>query len=286
MSPATLIQVHELFDQLDDPSLRILDATVFLRREIDGGPYVAESGRATFEERHIPGALFADVPGELSDPDSPFRFTVPSVARFAYGIGALGIGEGSHVVVYAQESPMWATRLWWLFRYFGFEDVRVLDGGLRAWVDAGLPVTTERTVIEPEEFRAVAHPELLATKEDVIRVVGGSPACLVNALPPKAFRGEGPGAYSRPGRIPGSVSQPAIELLDEAGLFLETDVLRQHLEGPLSVGDRPIIAYCGGGISATIDVFALSLLGRDDVKLYDGSLTEWSADPTLPLVVD
>jgi thiosulfate/3-mercaptopyruvate sulfurtransferase len=287
MSPATLIQTRELSARLDDPSLRVLDATAFLRREIDGGPYVVESGREAYNERHIPGALFADVPGDLSDPDAPFRFTVPSAARFAHGVGALGVGESSRVVVYAQETPMWATRLWWLFRYFGFDNVSVLDGGLRAWSDAGLPVSSELTLVEPEEFHATLRPLLLASKADILQVVEGQPACLVNALPPKAFRGEGPGAYSRPGRIPGSVSHPASELLDEStGRFVERDALRQRLEGPLSVTDRPIIAYCGGGISATVDVFALSLLGRDDVKLYDGSLTEWSADPTLPLVVD
>lgn len=182
---------------------------------------------------------------------------------------------------------MWATRLWWLFRYFGFDDVRVLNGGLRAWIEAGLPVTSETTAVEPEAFHAEARPNLLATKAEVVHVVEGESACLVNALPPKAFRGEGPGAYSRPGRIPGSLSQPSVELLDaRTGRFLDPAGLRRQLERPLSIHDRPVIAYCGGGISATVDIFALSLLGRDDVKLYDGSLTEWSADPTLPLVAD
>jgi thiosulfate/3-mercaptopyruvate sulfurtransferase len=287
MSAARLVQARELFGELDDPSLQVLDATAYLRRAIELGPYTVESGLKAFEQRHIPGAHFADVPGDLSDPESPFRFTLPSAELFARGVGALGVGDDTRVVVYAQETPMWATRLWWLFRYFGFEDVRVLDGGLVAWIEAGLPVTTELSSVTPRVFLAVAHPELLASKDDVVRVVGGEPACLVNALPPKAFRGEGPGSYSRPGRIPGSVSQPSAELLDATtGRFLESDELRERLEGPLSIHDRPVIAYCGGGISATVDIFALSLLGRDDVKLYDGSLTEWSADPTLPLVVD
>jgi thiosulfate/3-mercaptopyruvate sulfurtransferase len=287
MSRAALIEARDLFNELHDPSLRVLDATAFLRRTVDGGPYVVESGRSAFEERHIPSAHFADVPGELSDPDSPFRFTIPSAERFARGVGALGVGGDTRVVVYTQESPMWATRLWWLFRYFSFDDVRVLDGGLTAWIEAGLPVTTEQSPVTSNVFPAVARPELLATKDDVVKVVGGEPACLINALPAKAFRGEGAGAYSRPGRIPGSISHPASELLDErTGRFSASEKLSRVLHVPLSVDDRPVIAYCGGGISATVDVFALSLLGRDDVKLYDGSLTEWSADPTLPLVVD
>ncbi|MFZ0767811.1 MAG: sulfurtransferase [Acidimicrobiales bacterium] len=287
MSTATLIQSTELFEELSTPSLRVLDATAFLRRKVDGGPYEVESGRSAFDERHIPGALFADVPGALSDPDSPYRFTLPSAERFASGVGALGVGADTSVVVYAQESPMWATRLWWLLRYFGFDDVRVLDGGLTAWIGAGLPITSDVSVVAPHEFRAIPRPELLADKGDVVRVVNGGVVCLINALTPRAFRGEGPGAYSRPGRIPGSLSYPAGELLDATtGRFLKPDELRRILETPLTAKDGPVIAYCGGGISATVDVFALSLVGRDDVKLYDGSLTEWSADSTLPLVVD
>jgi thiosulfate/3-mercaptopyruvate sulfurtransferase len=287
VSPAKLIQAIELFEELDAPSIRVLDATAFLRRKVDGGPYEVESGRSAFEERHIPGALFADVPGELSDPNSPFRFTLPSAEHFAEGIGALGVGVNTSVVVYAQESPMWATRLWWLLRYFGFDDVRVLDGGLTAWIAEGLPISANVDVVAPQDFRATPRPELVANKDDVLNVVNGDVACLINALPPRAFRGEGPGAYSRPGRIPGSLSYPAMQLLDvTTGRFLEFDELHRILEGPLETHVGPVIAYCGGGISATVDVFALSLVGRDDVKLYDGSLTEWSADATLPLVVD
>jgi thiosulfate/3-mercaptopyruvate sulfurtransferase len=284
---AKLIQAHELFDALDEPSLRVLDATAFLRREIDGGPYVVESGRASYEEGHIPGALFADVPGALSDPDSPFRFTLPTAARFADEIELLGVGTESRVVVYAQESPMWATRLWWLLRYFGFDEVRVLDGGLPAWLASEFPTESGSGEAPRDEFIARARPELLATKDDVRRVVDEGATCLVNALPSKAFRGEGPGAYSRPGRIPGSVSLPSAQLLDpSSGRFLDPAELRQVFTEVLAIDKEPVIAYCGGGISATVDVFALSMLGRNDVKLYDGSLTEWSADPALPLVVD
>jgi thiosulfate/3-mercaptopyruvate sulfurtransferase len=281
------VQAVDLNDELGDPTLSVLDATAFLRREVDGGPYTVESDRRTFDERHIPGAVFADVPGELSDPTSPYRFTVPAPEHFARAIGALGVGDDTRVVVYAQESPMWATRLWWLLRYFGHRDVRVLDGGLASWIDANLPVSSSASVVRPQTFSATTRPELLATKDDVLRGVAGEPTCLVNALPIKAFRGEGPGAYSRPGRIPGSLSVPSMGLLDSTtGRFLGVEQLPHILEPILALNSTPVIAYCGGGISATVDVFALSLIGRDDVKLYDGSLTEWSADPSLPLVVD
>ena len=284
-SEEKLIDASALSRELDDPQLRVIDSTAFLRREIADGPYRVESGREAYAKAHIPGAVFADIPGELSDPDSPFRFALPTAEYFARAMGALGVGEASRVVAYAQESPMWATRLWWLLRYFGFDEVRVLDGGLTAWRRAGLALSSDLVSVTPARFSARARSELLAVKDDLIAVVGGEPACLVNALTPQAFKGLGPGAYSRPGRIPGSVSLPAQSLLDtETWCFRPRCELAEVLADLLGSDPAvPVIAYCGGGISATVDVFALSMLGRDDIRLYDGSLTEWSADPQLPL---
>ncbi len=280
-----LIDPSSLAGELSDPNLRVIDATAFLRREIPDGPYTVESGRESYERAHIPGAVFADIPGALSAPDSPFRFTLPGVQQFEAAMGALGVGESTRVVTYAQESPMWATRLWWLLRYFGFDEVRVLDGGLAAWRRAGLELSAAEVNVAPQVFVARPRPGLLATKDDVAAIVGGEAACLVNALTPQAFKGLGPGAYSRPGRIPGSVSVPAQRLLDpETWRFRPRDELAETLSD-LVASEVPVVAYCGAGISATVDVFALSLLGHDDVRLYDGSLTEWSADPQLPLEV-
>jgi thiosulfate/3-mercaptopyruvate sulfurtransferase len=274
-----LISPSELAARLDD--VRVLDCTVFLRRPPGGGPYTPESGIGPYRRAHIPGARFADLVDVLADPRSPFPFTLPTPDRFAAGMSALGVGPGTHVVCYAQESPMWATRLWWLLRYFGFDNVSVLDGGFPAWRAAGLPVTSSAVPVAAGAFVASPRPELLATLPDVR---DGHWSCLVNALAPAVFRGEGITSYSRPGRIPGSLNAPAGSLLDpETGRFLDLDGLRAALGAVLDEPDP--VAYCGGGISATVVVFALALLGREDVRLYDGSLTEWSADPSLPLEV-
>ena len=282
-----LIDAESLRSQLGDPRLRVIDSTAFLRREFADGPYSVESGRESYNRAHIPGAVFADIPGELSEPDSPFRFTLPSPERFARVMGGLGVGPGVRVVAYAQQSPIWACRMWWLLRYFGFDDVRVLDGGLTAWRQESYELSSEEMTVEPQNFEACPRPELVATKHDVIAVTGGQVACLVNALTPQAFLGLGPGAYTRPGRIPGSVSVPAQSLLDvETWRFRSRDELVGELSELVDTDPTvPLIAYCGGGISATVDVFALLMLGRDDVVLYDGSLTEWSADPALPLEI-
>jgi thiosulfate/3-mercaptopyruvate sulfurtransferase len=281
-----LIDASLLAASLGDPRLRVLDATVILQRPPGGGPYTPLSGRAGYDEGHIPGAAFGDVLVELADPQAPYPFALPSPGRFAAAIGALGVGDQTHVVTYAQDGPMWATRLWWLLRYFGFDDVSVLDGGLRAWRAGGHAVDNKPASDPPATFTPHMRPELLATRADVEDVVAGGAACLVNALPAATFRGEGPTSYSRPGRIPGSVSAPSADLLDGETLrFKGPDALAQRLDAAGALGDEPVIAYCGGGISATIDVFALSLLGRDDVRLYDGSLTEWTANPELPVEV-
>lgn len=283
-----LIAPEELATRLHE--VVVLDATVLLDRPPEGGPYTPVPQREAYDNAHIPGARFADLVTDLADPAAPFPFAIPSPERFAWRIAALGVGDGTPVVVYAQDAPMWATRLWWLLQYFGHDDVAVLDGGLPAWRAAGLPVTAAPTPppASPPRFTPRPRPELLATRADVEAIVrgddgAGTAACLVNALSPTVFRGEGPSSYSRPGRIPGSLNVPHATLIDP-----DTNCFRPRTELAATLAtlpaDDPIVAYCGGGISATVDVFALALLGRrDDVRLYDGSLTEWTADPALPV---
>jgi thiosulfate/3-mercaptopyruvate sulfurtransferase len=281
-----LVDVETLSGALRRPEVLVLDATVELVRPAAGGPYVVRSGRETYAAAHIPGAVFADISGELSDPRSPFPFTLPSAEHFTPAAGRLGIGDGVHVVVYAQDSPMWATRLWWQLRFFGFDAVSVLDGGLPAWRAAGLPLDDAPVIPRAATFIAAPRTERVVARDEVERIVaaGDGSACLVNALTPPVFRGEGPSSYSRPGRIPGSVNAPWTSLVDPAtNRFRSPAELRAALETAGALGDAPVVAYCGGGISATVDLFALSLLGRDDARLYDGSLTEWTRDPSLPV---
>jgi thiosulfate/3-mercaptopyruvate sulfurtransferase len=144
-----LVSPEELRDRLGDERVRVFDATVFLRRPVGGGPYTVESGRESYARAHIPGAGFADIPGALSDPSSPFAFTLPTARHFAAAAGRLGIGDGTHVVAYTQDMPMWATRLWWLLRYFGHDDTSVLDGGLAAWTAADERVEPEESTYSP-----------------------------------------------------------------------------------------------------------------------------------------
>jgi thiosulfate/3-mercaptopyruvate sulfurtransferase len=173
-----------------------------------------------------------------------------------------------------------------MLRVFGFDAVSLLDGGLKAWRAAGLPISTETPDVVPARFEARYRPELVASRSDVEAVVRDGGACLVNALRAEFHRGEIPIIPGRSGHIPGSVSVPHGDLVDpETNLFLPRERVREHFAAA-GVLDQPrIVSYCGGGIAATFDAFALALLGRDDVAVYDGSLVDWASEPDLPLSV-
>ncbi len=271
-----LVGAEQLAGDLHDPFLRCFDATVQLVRPPAGGPYTVRSGRPGYERKHIRGAAFADIPGELSDPALPLPLTLPGAARVAAAAGSLGIGPDTLVVIYAQESPIWATRLWWQLRFLGFDAVSVLDGGLPAWRDAALPTAAGAARYAPATVRAAPRDGWLARRGPGERLVssGGAGACLINALSPEAFRGEGPSSYARPGRIPGSINVPWRSLIDGAtNRFRPLAELERILDDAGALRAARPIAYCGGGISATLVLFALALVGRDPARLYDGSLT-------------
>jgi thiosulfate/3-mercaptopyruvate sulfurtransferase len=281
--PEYLVDAAWLHAHLDDPNVRILESTVHLRRE--GDRMVRVSGRAEFDEGHIPSAQFADLIEALSDTTSPLAFTMPPADQFAREIGRLGVGDGHRVICYDRAQGMWATRLWWMFRAFGYDNVAVLNGGYRAWLAAGYPVETISRTPTPAVFTPRPRPELIASKQEVLAAIDDGAVCTINALAPEVHRGEA-GTYPRRGRIPNSVNVPATSLFDpETGLIRPPAELKAAFDAIGAMSRERVITYCGGGIAATLDAFALTLLGHPNVAVYDGSLTEWMADESLPVQV-
>lgn len=266
---------------LSDPSLRVFDCTILLAPTPDD-PLRIESGQAAWEHGHIPGSGFLDVQYELSATPSP-RFTMPSVQQFAEAMSRHGVTDGTHVVLYTTGHPMWATRVWWLLRAFGFDDAAVMDGGLQKWVAEGREVSTAPCRYAPARFVPRPRSAIIVDKAEVHAALGDPRIRLVNALSRKQHAGEG-FHYGRPGRIPGSVCVPAFGLVERGtSTFLAHDALRAAFaDARVGPGQR-VITYCGGGIAATCDAFVLRLLGHHDVAVYDGSLAEWSNDPSLPM---
>jgi thiosulfate/3-mercaptopyruvate sulfurtransferase len=288
--PDALISTDDLAARLGGPGLRIYDCTTYLEPADPGSgdPYTVVSGRTTFVVAHIPGADFLDLQGELSATDTRLRFMMPPAERLASALGRHGLGDGARVVLYSIGSMMWATRVWWMLRAVGFDGAAVLDGGFDRWQAEGRPIETgEPRGYPPATFTARPRPRLIVDKTAVRAAIGDPRTVAVNALAPPSHRGLGSSPYARPGRVPGSVNVPAASLVDPAtrGFVSPADALARFA----AVGidrDKRVIAYCGGGIAATLDLFLLHRLGFDDLTLYDGSMSEWANDPSLPIETD
>jgi thiosulfate/3-mercaptopyruvate sulfurtransferase len=282
--PGLLVQTGWLAAHLDDADLRVFDCTMHLLPD----PVTtlrAQTARGDWAKGHVPGAGYLDLLDELSDRSSPYRFTMPAAEAFAAAMSRHGVGPGTRVVLYSAKSHIWATRVWWMLRAFGFDAVSVLDGGWDTWLAEGRPVSTAPCAYPPAAFVARPRPELLARTSDVEAAMADPAVCTLNTLTRPQYTGEGGASYGRPGHIPGSVSVPFLDLVDRArNTFLPTEALRARLAAAGALDAPRVVTYCGAGIAATGVAFALALVGRGDVAVYDGSLGEWLADPARPMV--
>jgi len=287
--PEALVQTDWLEAHLGDPRLRIFDCTTHLKPPEPGSdmPYLVVSGRPEYDAGHIPGAGFLDIQGELSDNTTKLRFTMPSADHFAAPMSRHGVGEGARVVLYSAGSIMWATRVWWMLRAFGFDHAAVLDGGWDKWRAEGRPASTEPFKYSPAVFVSRPRSGMVAGKQQVSAALGNPATVIVNALPPDLHAGKTPSRYGRPGRVPGSVNVPAGTLLDsKTKAFVPLAQARAKFDATGIEKSKNVICYCGGGISATVDLFLLYQLGHDRITLYDGSMGEWAKDQSLPIETD
>ena len=189
------------------------------------------------------------------------------------------------MVLYSIGTPMWATRFWWMLKSLSFKHASVLDGGFDKWKAEGRAIETGPARGYPATtFTAKSKRGFFVGKQDVLAARDDRGAVVVNALGPQYHRGLEPSRYGRPGRIPGSCNVSAATLLDPATrIFVPLADAEAKFATQGLRKDKRVIAYCGGGISATIDLFLLHRLGYDNLSLYDGSLGEWANDETLPL---
>lgn len=284
--PNAVVSADWLKQHLGDARVRVIDCTTHLRLVPAGSdvPYIAEPGRAEYDAGHIPGAVFLDLANDLSAPHPSLNFMCPDAEHFARAIGALGVGDGDRVVIYSTTHMMWATRLWWMFRAFGFDNAAVLDGGLKDWQAAGGALSTEPGHYPPASFTATPRPGFFVGAQEVKAAIDAPNAVTVNALNPEFHIGETPSRYGRPGRVPGSVNVPAATVLEnENSRFLGLDVAKAQFDAQGITPDKHVIVYCGGGISATVDLFLMHQLGFKDLTLYDASMGEWAKDESLPI---
>jgi len=291
VNPQYLVETAWLEAHLQDTNLRLIEVSGMLNAQWEN---IAKT--VCYDRRHIPGAVFLDVAsfyGPFSDPRGTFPLTWPTPTQFEALMGQLGVGNDAHVILYAStvgqrhySCQMWCTRAWWIMHHFGVE-CAILNGALEKWMTEGRPVTAMPGYYAPTHFRADPHWRRgIAYKEDVQKALQGDRSCcVVNALPADQFMGESAIVYGpRKGHITGSVSVPMPDLVDlNTGVFASAEAMRAHFGRADVLSADRVIIYCGGGGCATTAGFALALLVYTNVAIYDNSLFEWGADPSLPM---
>jgi thiosulfate/3-mercaptopyruvate sulfurtransferase len=273
----SLVSTEWLAHDMGASDLRIVDASYHL-------PDADRDARAEYTAAHIPGAVFLDLAG-LVDPTSPVDNTLPSAEKFASRMRNLGLGDGSRIVLYDDSAIHTSARAWYMLnKIFGAHNVAVLDGGLAKWKAQGRPLANGAETLRPRHFTAWSDPAKLRSKADVLANLDGGAEQLVDARGAPRFTGEE--KESRPGlasgHIPGSRNVPYKALYNADGTFKNKAALLALFEDAGVDLTRPVVATCGSGMTACAVAFALHLIGKDDVALYDGSWSEWGADPKTP----
>lgn len=280
MSFARLLTAPQLAERLSAPELRILDC----RFALDDPAY----GRTRYAEGHVPGAQFADLERDLSGPiikGVTGRHPLPDPARLQEALRAWGVDQDSTIVLYDDGPGAFAARAWWLLAWLGKRDgVFLLDGGFQAWQAAGLPVTAQ--VTEPARGDFTARPDacLVVEADQLGRRLAEPGLTLIDARALPRFRGEVEPLDPVAGHIPGARCAPFTDNLGADGRFLPPEQLRQRFENLLA-GRNPeqLVAYCGSGVTACHNLFAMSLAGLPLAPLYAGSWSEWITDPARPV---
>lgn len=266
----SLISVDELAARIDGDDVVVVDVRFYLSDHAQG--------RREYDTAHLPGAVFVDLHTELAGGPGGGRHPLPPVGDFTALLGRLGIEPRHLVVAYDSAGGAIASRLWWMLRSIGHSQVSVLDGGFPAWVEAGLPTTTDVPA-----RRATTYPDApgwtgIVDADDVAQGVELG-ATVIDARAPERYRGEQEPLDARAGHIPGAINRFHLENLGPDGRHLPLPALVERFAG---VGTAPIV-YCGSGVTACHDLLALSLVGLTGAKLYPGSWSEWSSDPDRPV---
>ena len=272
----SLVSTDWLAEHLSDPGLTIVDSSWHM-------PASNRSGRDEYLASHIPGARFLDI-DEVSDHADPSPHMLPGAAEFGAAMERLGIGSGDRVVVYDNSPLRTAARGWFTLRHFGARNVAILDGGFQKWLAEGRPTESGEPEPRTARFEANGAPGEVFTKQQIL----DGPGCaLADARGKGRFEATEP--EPRPGvaggHIPGARNVPFGLLYNDDGTFKSPEELRRLFGEAGLDPSKPFIASCGSGVTATSLIFAAHILGSDSGKLYDGSWSEWGADPTTPKAV-
>lgn len=279
MSFTTLITPSELMARLAEPDWIVVDCRFDLARP--------QAGRLQYRAAHIPGARYAHLDEDLSSPVTPStgRHPLPRPEDFARRLGGWGISERSQVIAYDDSGGAIAARLWWMLRWVGHDAVAVLDGGLTAWLAAGLPVQQDEPLVAPATFTPRVRAEQSLTADALLVELANRSALLVDARSADRFAGQNETIDPVAGHVPGARNHPFMSNLDADRRFLPANVLRERWSGTLrGTPAEQVVTMCGSGVTACHDLLALQVAGFEGARLYPGSWSEWIRDPRRPTV--
>jgi thiosulfate/3-mercaptopyruvate sulfurtransferase len=265
---SALVTADELDNLLEQPRVRVLDASY---------------GQAFFP-LGIAGAVDFNI-DDIANPHSPFAHTVPSAAIFAEKMGKLGLRNNDLIIVYDRSGiAMAAARAWWMFRLYGHNNVKILDGGLPAWIDAEFPLAEKSAEAEGSSFTATFQAPLLKQLEDIHDNLRSKEFIVLDARDPLRYAGEAadPRPNVQTGHIPASINVPFFNLLNENGTLKSVAELKEIFQTAQVPLNLPLTCSCGSGVTACVIALALFELGIEKTSIYDGSWAEWGADADLP----
>jgi thiosulfate/3-mercaptopyruvate sulfurtransferase len=273
-----LVTTEWLAAELGKTDIRVIDATMFLAGH-------GRNARTEFETAHIPGAVFFDI-DEVSDTTSSLPHMLPPAEKFASRMQALGLGDGSRVIVYDNSPLRSAARVWWMLTLFGAHEVAILDGGFAKWQSESRPMESGKPIVRHRHFTVWADKSLVRDAKEITDNLRTKTEQIVDARSAGRFAGTDPEprADLRGGHIPGSKNLPFDMLLNEDGTYKSREAIKAAFDTAGIDLDKPTVATCGSGVTSAVLAFGAALLGHDKVAIYDGSWSEWGANAHNPVV--